>query len=150
MIIDIIIARKGTEVRYSKQRSLILDIVRSNPVHPTAEWVYEQARKEMPSIGIATVYRNLNALTEMGAIGKITGVGGIDRFDGNISPHFHLQCTECGRLIDLPAKDPQAAFWLKQMIRDLFSVEDENVTVTTTLLQGVCNDCMAAEEFDAN
>ncbi len=63
-------------MRYSKQRSLILDIVRSNPVDPTAEWVYEQARKEMPSIGIATVYRNLNALTEMGAIGKITGVGG--------------------------------------------------------------------------
>ncbi len=52
--------------------------------------------------------------------------------------------------IDLPAKDPQATLWLKQMIRDLFSVEDENVTVTTTLLQGVCNDCMAAEEADVN
>ncbi len=131
-------------MRYSKQRSLILDIVRSNPVHPTAEWVYEQARKEMPSIGIATVYRNLNALSDRGEIGKIAGAGGADRFDGNISQHYHLQCKKCGRLTDLSMKTPQTEDKLRQMIKDAFALEAEEVTVSTTLLSGVCEHCAAA------
>ena len=68
-------------MRYSKQRELILDIVRSNAVHPTAEWVYEHARKVMP-IGIATVYRNLNQLADAGLIRCIPSPDGAERYDG--------------------------------------------------------------------
>lgn len=131
-------------MKYSKQRSLILDIVRANPVHPTAEWVYEQARKEMPSIGIATVYRNLNALADMGEIGRIVSADGADRFDSNLEEHYHLQCRACGRLVDLRMKDPQRASELRKTILDAFGIEDEDVAITTTLLKGVCNDCMNA------
>ena len=62
-------------MNYSKQRELILAIVKNTKVHPTAEWVYQEAKKEMPSIGIATVYRNLNALAERGEFKRITVAG---------------------------------------------------------------------------
>ena len=47
-------------LRYSKQRTLILKIVRSTHSHPTAYWVYNKAKKIMPKISKGTIYRNLN------------------------------------------------------------------------------------------
>ena len=132
-------------MKYSRQRRLILDIVKSNPVHPTAEWVYQQAREKMPSLGIATVYRNLNALTSIGEIERISGNDGIDRFDGNAAEHYHMQCCKCGRLIDLKAKDTAAVEQLRKVINTTFDVTGENITVTTTLLQGVCDQCADTE-----
>lgn len=128
-------------MKYSRQRRLILDIVKSNPVHPTAEWIYERARAEMPSIGIATVYRNLNALASVGEIERISGVDGIDRFDGNASEHYHMQCCKCGKLVDLKAKDAAALEELRKIISTTFDIAGDNVTVTTTLLRGVCDQC---------
>ncbi len=128
-------------MKYSRQRRLILDIVKSNPVHPTAEWVYQQAREEMPSIGIATVYRNLNALSNIGEIERISGADGIDRFDGNAAEHYHMQCCRCGKLIDLKAKDAEALEELRKVISTTFDVAGEDLTVTTTLLRGVCDKC---------
>ena len=132
-------------MKYSRQRRLILDIVKSNPVHPTAEWVYRQAREEMPSIGIATVYRNLNALANVGEIGKISGNDGIDRFDGKSAEHYHMQCSRCGRLVDLNAKDTSALEELRKVISTTFDVEGQDITVTTTLLKGVCEKCADTE-----
>lgn len=44
--------------------------------HPTADFVYEQMRKELPNISLATVYRNLNQLAEAGLIRKVEGLDG--------------------------------------------------------------------------
>jgi len=145
MIIDIIIAREVIKMKYSKQRSLILEIVKSNPVHPTAEWVYEQARKKMPGIGIATVYRNLNVLAEQGQIGKIVHVDGVDRFDCNTSEHYHLQCNRCGKLSDLPVRAAGSTDRLKQVIQETFDLPEGEIVITTTLLKGLCADCAKTE-----
>ncbi|MGF6376802.1 Fur family peroxide stress response transcriptional regulator [Clostridiales Family XIII bacterium PM5-7] len=132
-------------MKNSKQRSLILNIVRENPVHPTAEWIYGQACKEMPSIGIATVYRNLNALVTLGEIEKIHIADGIDRFDGNTKEHYHLKCTSCGKLQDLDA-DSDALDNLHRTVGTTFAIDDSNIRLNTTLLKGVCNDCIHAEK----
>ena len=52
--------------KYSKQRELILDSLRKRKDHPTAERLYLDLKKEMPELGIATVYRNLSDLCEEG------------------------------------------------------------------------------------
>lgn len=130
-------------MRYSKQRNLILDILRANRVHPTAEWIYEQARVIMPSIGLATVYRNLKQLVEAGEIERITGADGVERFDGDMHRHYHLKCRRCGRLYDLQGKNPQAAERIEAMVKELFAVEASDVCVSTALLEGVCTDCSA-------
>ena len=88
--------------RYSKQRELILNVLKERKDHPTAEMIYKDIIKIMPTIGIATVYRNLAALYESGQILKIeTKQGESDRFDGNLMPHLHFQCLECNEIQDI-------------------------------------------------
>ena len=65
-------------MKYSRQRNIILDIVKNSYDHPTAETVYKLARKELPSIGIATVYRNLNQLVDSGEVIRISLPGGVE------------------------------------------------------------------------
>lgn len=45
-------------MKYSKQREHILKTLRENVIHPTADEIYALARKGMPSLSLATVYRN--------------------------------------------------------------------------------------------
>lgn len=56
--------------RNSRQRQLILDVMRGEGIHMNAEQVYQKVKEADPSIGIATVYRNLNLLSELGEIQK--------------------------------------------------------------------------------
>ena len=132
-------------MKYSKQRNLILNIVKETTSHPSAEWVYEQAKKEMPTIGIATVYRNLNALVSLGEIERISVTGSVDRFDGQVAEHCHMQCVRCGKIIDLEPDSEESMKKLREMICKTFGVEDKNVRIGRTLLRGVCNDCLDAE-----
>lgn len=88
--------------RQTRQRELILDIVRSTMDHPTAEWVYRQARRRLPRISLATVYRNLKELADEGAIREMYSGGEPARFDANTGRHYHIRCVSCGRVNDLP------------------------------------------------
>jgi Fur family ferric uptake transcriptional regulator len=58
-------------------------------------------RKRLPRIGLGTVYRNLDLLAERGIINKLDVCGEQKRFDGNISPHYHIRCNQCNRVEDI-------------------------------------------------
>ncbi len=95
-----------TNTRMSRQKTLIYEIVASTMSHPTADWVYEQARTKMPRISLGTVYRNLKQLTAEGLLLEInTSHGGASRFDANLSKHSHLRCAKCNRLEDIPQRE---------------------------------------------
>ncbi len=134
-------------MRYSKQRNLILNILRENPVHPTAEWIFEKAREEMPGIGVATVYRNLNALVEAGEIERIPGVDGVDRFDGNYMLHYHMKCNGCGRLLDLEPESDAALQRMETVIKETFPMEAVEIKLNTMLLKGICKECRCRNEM---
>jgi Fe2+ or Zn2+ uptake regulation protein len=128
-------------VRYSRQRNLILDIVRSTDTHPTADWIYRKAKLTMPSIGIATVYRDLSMLANAGDIKKISVSGAEDRFDRDTSEHSHFRCRECGALIDLKPISQKAYDELRDMVKMTFDVSDDDVVLGETLLTGTCERC---------
>ncbi len=86
--------------RNTRQKTLILSALRSVKTHPTADGVYEMLVDTCPDISLATVYRNLNRLAESGIIRRISVNNSPDRFDGDISPHYHLCCDGCGRFDD--------------------------------------------------
>ena len=89
-------------MRQSRQRDVVLEIVRSTMDHPTADWVYRQARRRLPRISLGTVYRNLKQLAALGLIREIQSGGSAARFDGNLGRHYHIRCLGCGRWSDLP------------------------------------------------
>ncbi|OGO07081.1 MAG: transcriptional repressor [Chloroflexi bacterium RBG_13_60_13] len=87
--------------RRSKQRESIVRVLRGTRSHPTADWVYEQVRKEIPNISLGTVYRNLKMMKERGEILELSCAGSLGRFDGNPENHYHFRCDRCGRVHDI-------------------------------------------------
>jgi Fe2+ or Zn2+ uptake regulation protein len=88
-------------IRKTRQRDLILKTLRGTKSHPTADWIYEKVKKEIPNISLGTVYRNLSTLKEMGEILELNYGSKYSRFDGNPQNHYHFVCTECGRVFDV-------------------------------------------------
>jgi Fur family ferric uptake transcriptional regulator len=88
--------------RRTRQREVVLELVRSTMDHPTADWVYRQARRRLPRISLGTVYRNLKRLADEGLIREIHAGAQGTRFDGNTGEHHHVRCVACGRVNDLP------------------------------------------------
>ena len=84
----------------NKQRQLIMEAVRATNSHPTADELFQMIRRKLPTISLATVYRNLNFLSEIGEIRKLAMPGMPDRFDWRMDPHDHMVCDTCGQVVD--------------------------------------------------
>lgn len=90
-----------TQRRETRQRQTVLEAVRTRCDHPTADQIYLDVRAVDERISRGTVYRNLNCLSEDGAINHIK-VPGADRYDKRTELHYHLICTSCGAVCDVP------------------------------------------------
>ena len=90
-----------TSTKTFRKREAILNCIRSTQCHPSAEWVYEHVRAEVPDISLATVYRNLALFKKQGLISSVATVNGVERFDANTSDHVHFICSDCDAVIDL-------------------------------------------------
>ena len=90
-------------MNYSKQREIILNTLKTNVVHPTAEYVYEVLKKDNPNISLATVYRNLNQMAKLGMIKKIEGLEQSVHYDHNTHEHYHFICDKCKKVYDINA-----------------------------------------------
>ena len=119
-------------MRNTSQRQLVLELVRSCKIHPTADQVFELARSRHPTIGRATVYRNLGQFRKDGTIQVIGNVDGEERYDGDTSPHSHFICRSCGKVADLPFSEVA--------MPDTSGVgRTDSCSVT---FYGCCNDCL--------
>ena len=94
-------ANTNIVTRKTKQREAILKVLKSTDVHPTAQWVYEQVRQELPHISLGTVYRDLKMLKEKGEIKELEFGGSQNRFDGNTEKHSHFCCIKCNGIYDI-------------------------------------------------
>ncbi|MEZ4528375.1 MAG: transcriptional repressor [Desulfobacterales bacterium] len=85
-------------VRMTKQRRIILEELRRLDSHPSAEELCEAVRERLPRISLATVYRNLEVLSELGEIQKLELGGTQKRFDWDPRKHYHIRCINCDRV----------------------------------------------------
>ena len=104
----------------TKQRELILNILKQTDRHLTADEIFFLAKLKMPSIAMATIYNNLNAMNEAGIINRLHIDGVADCFDKITEPHDHLLCDGCGKITDihLPALSEQIEATLGTEIDD--------------------------------
>lgn len=132
-------------MRYSKQREMILQVVKDNKIHPTAEQVYELVRKENPNISLGTVYRDLNQLAEAEKLLRLRIGGARDRFDADISMHYHVMCKQCGAFTDLTEDLNQSVLRLLMQIR---SQTGMSVSPTCVQFEGLCEACRQGEKLN--
>ena len=89
----------------TRQRAVILEVIRSDMCHHTAEEIFALAKEKLPTISRATVYNNLKALEEEKIIRRINGEDGSSRYDKSYIPHGHLFCINCKKIFDFNIPD---------------------------------------------
>lgn len=123
------------QTRNSAQRKLVLELMSGNRSHPTADEVYELARKSYPHISRGTVYRNLNLLAQAGEIRRITMPQGADHYDSTVKNHYHFFCRRCERVFDVSMAYNEALNSAQEGMED-FKIEWHRV-----LFAGLCPQC---------
>ena len=95
---------KAAGLRKTRQRETVLLLVCSHCDHPTADWIHKEARRKIPGISLATVYRTLRLLKEKGLLLEFSGSGYPSRYDVTPYDHEHIRCVACGSVtdVDLP------------------------------------------------
>ena len=121
--------------RKTRQKEAILKALRDTTCHPTADWLYEQVRREIPNISLGTVYRNLRLLKQEGQILELDLAGSLSRFDANTANHYHFRCEQCGHVFDID--DPVDS----KMNQSVASKTGFMVTHHRLEFRGLCVDC---------
>lgn len=129
------------ERRNTIQKELVKNAVISLHGHVTADEVYDFIKKEHPSVGKGTVYRNLNILVEEGAVRRVEISDGPDCFDFTIREHYHVKCIECGKVFDVDMDTID----LMKKIRDKHGIEFLGFDI---LFRGICPKCREIENME--
>ena len=122
------------------QRQVIFETLTSMQGHPSAEAVYDVVKEQIPSISLATVYKNLKTFEEHGLIRELSPHHGSARFETNASPHHHLICLRCKAIIDVPTDDVGPVYLTKRAPGG-FRIQRYNVE-----MHGVCGECVTQLE----
>ena len=130
--------RHGLAVTH--QRQVIFETLTAMHGHPSPEAVYDVVKDRIPSISLATVYKNLKTFEEHGLIHEVSPHHGSARFETNPSPHHHLVCLRCKAIVDVPAADVEP-FRLKKRAPAGFRIQRYNVEML-----GLCGDCAKQHE----
>jgi Fe2+ or Zn2+ uptake regulation protein len=85
------------------QRLVLYEILKTMHGHPSPEDVYVRVRRRIPSISLATVYKNLHLFIESGIFREVSLHHGSLRMETNLKPHHHLVCTACKSISDIEA-----------------------------------------------
>lgn len=134
---DLTVLFRSRGRKVTPQRQCIFRVLQGDVTHPTAEAVYESARKEMETISLKTVYQTLNELAALGEIDALDLGTGTTRFDPNTeAAHHHLVCKGCGRVRDLHAE-------LRGVSVPAGSEQGFEVTTAEVVFRGWCSECTA-------
>ncbi len=123
------------ELGLTKQREVVLQVIRDAEEHLTANEVFDRAKQLLPTISFATVYNSLRFLKDAGHIGEISFGNGASRFDALTSRHDHAICTNCGKLVDMEIELPSEIVKLATKFSK-FKLESIELT-----LRGLCPEC---------
>lgn len=123
----------GKKTRMTSQRMLVMNYLKSVCSHPTAEEVFKHVRKKMPSITLATVYRNLHLLADNGEI-LCMSVNNEYRFDATTNLHQHFVCSSCRNIEDI--HDSRISRYILNKMKD--KIPADNVEI---IFKGTCKRC---------
>lgn len=122
--------------RNTIQKLLVLDAVSSLKNHPTADEVYEYVKKNHPSIGKGTIYRDLNSLAEDGKLRKIVSADTAIHFDHTLAEHHHLKCIQCGKIYDLDMDS------IPDLIEKVHHSAEISIIGYDIIFSGICSNCL--------
>jgi len=133
-------ARRPT--RLTRQRKIILETIQQAGFHPTADWIYQKVREQLPHISLGTVYRNLNVLKDEGKILELKYGKNLRRFDALTENHYHFTCEVCHKIYDLDVA------LNKDMEQKVAAQTGFHISYHRAEFYGICSDCKNAGRGD--
>jgi Fur family peroxide stress response transcriptional regulator len=124
-------------LRVTPQRLAIYRLLSESQEHPSADDVFQNIKREFPSISYDTVNRTLLTFSKIGVVGIVEGHGEPRRFDPNMNRHHHFHCSRCGTITDF-SSDDYDNLEVPRDLEEKFTVLEKRV-----VLQGVCDKCIA-------
>ena len=126
-------------IKLTHQRLEIFRAIAATDEHPDAETVWRIVRAQIPTLSLATVYRTLWLLADVGLVSTVVPGGDRVRFDANLDPHAHYVCIRCGLTRDLAAPDDE----LRRISEQASSFG--SVVATAIQVRGICERCGGAD-----
>jgi Fur family ferric uptake transcriptional regulator len=123
------------KLKFTEQRELILEVFLSTKSHVTAEELYQIVSKQYPMIGLATVYRTLNLLSECGLVQQRQFGDGQARYELVHEHHDHLICTKCRKIIEFENEK------IEQLQEQIAEQHGFVIQTHKHELYGICSDC---------
>jgi len=137
---------RNSGARLTAPREMIINILHNNDSHLSASDVYIQAHQQNPSIGLTTVYRTLEMLTQMGIVQKFDFGDGKARFELKNNPdgkghHHHLVCIRCNRIVDYTEMIDEETDFLDKIEHQLEEKYNFKIMDHTIRFHGICKEC---------
>ncbi|MFQ5963961.1 MAG: Fur family transcriptional regulator [Candidatus Scalinduaceae bacterium] len=125
---------KSKKLKITPQRLGIFKILEGNSLHPSAEDIFKEIRKEYPTISFTTVYKTLEMLEALGEILKITIDNERKHYDPNTNAHHHIICLKCSKISDIEECNLKPE--LPKEILDEFTPSSYHIS-----FYGTCENC---------
>lgn len=133
---------KEKKLKLTPQRIAVYKYLKSTKEHPSAEMIYNALQRDYPTMSLATVYKALKTLVEVTLIQELNVGEGNFRYDGNICPHPHIQCMNCGKVDDIEG----VCF---SYLNDEIKIHtDYEVIANQVYFYGLCEKCKLIEGKD--
>lgn len=109
-----------------------MEFLENTKSHPTADTIYKEILKDIPTVSRTTVYNTVNTLVEEGIIKCIMTSNAEMRFDAMTEPHYHFVCKKCGQVYDV-------GVCCKNALRD--EVLGHKIEDIFICYSGICSSC---------
>jgi Fur family peroxide stress response transcriptional regulator len=127
---------KEHDFRITPQRLAVLRVLAASEGHPTVEMIYERVKADFPTTSLATIYKTVSLLKEMGEVLELGFADGSNRYDGNKPfPHPHVICTKCKKVID-----PHLSS-LDELTREVIEETGFEIIAHRLDFFGICSEC---------
>jgi Fur family peroxide stress response transcriptional regulator len=128
------------EYRLTPQRIALLRLLAASNGHPSASHLYDQIKEQFPTTSLATVYKTLNVLKELGEVLELGFSDGDNRYDGNKPyPHPHLICIHCHKILD-----PEVSL-AQNLVQEVARSSGYQIVSHRLDFYGICPNCREGE-----
>lgn len=127
--------------RITPQRLAILGVLAESANHPSAEAIYQRVKADFPTTSLATIYKTLTLLKEIGEVLELGFADWSSRYDGNKPyPHPHVICTKCGAIADPDYEG------MGRLAREMAAMSGFDITHHRLDFFGLCPACQAKKQ----
>ena len=124
---------KQSGLKVTPQRVAIVEFL-SEYGHLNIAKMYELVKGKFPTISLATIYKNVNAMIENNFLKEVKIIGQDSRYELNYGEHSHVVCRECGKVVDVELDT-------KTLFKEVEKKSNIKVESSSMVFYGGCGEC---------